>query len=80
EKKEAIGSLAVELIEDGDTIIFDTGTTTFQIAIRLKYKKFKNLNVLTNDIKIAHELCNFKDIRVFVLGGELKNLCLSFWL
>jgi len=77
EKKEAIGTLAVELIEDGDTIIFDTGTTTFQIAIKLKHKKFKNLNVVTNDIKIAHELCTFKDIRVFVLGGELKNYLYS---
>ncbi|MHB1334827.1 MAG: DeoR/GlpR family DNA-binding transcription regulator [Candidatus Humimicrobiaceae bacterium] len=78
-KKEVIGKVAVEMIDDGDTIFFDTGTTTLQVALRLKNKKFKSLTVLTNDIKIAYELCSFNNIKVFVLGGELKNFLYSLY-
>ncbi len=82
EKKQEIGKEAVEFIENGDTIILDTGTTTMQIALQIKRKRFKNIGVLTNDIKIANELCEVEHIRVFILGGELKrslySLCGSF--
>ncbi|MBA7539423.1 Glucitol operon repressor [subsurface metagenome] len=76
-KKEAIGNAAIKFIENGDTIIFDTGTTTYQIAKRLKNNKFENINIITNDIKIAYDLGNFGNLRIFVIGGELKNFLYS---
>jgi len=72
-KKQAIGKLAAEFIDNGDTIMLDSGTTTMQIALQIKKKRFENLSVLTNDIKISNELCDVERIKVFVLGGELRK-------
>lgn len=73
EKKQAIGKAAAEFIDSGDTVMLDTGTTTMQIALRIKKKRLENLTVLTNDIKISNELCEVEHIKVFVLGGELRK-------
>ncbi|MHB1334826.1 MAG: DeoR/GlpR family DNA-binding transcription regulator [Candidatus Humimicrobiaceae bacterium] len=78
-KKQSIGRTAVDYINDGNTILLDTGTTTFQIAENLKHKKINNLTVLTNDIKIANELCSLDNIKVFVLGGELRQHLYSLY-
>jgi DeoR/GlpR family transcriptional regulator of sugar metabolism len=73
EKKEAIAKKAVEFIDSGETIILDSGTTTLQIAIKLKDKRFKDLGIVTNDIKIADELCAVEHLEVIVLGGVLRK-------
>ncbi|MEI3613462.1 DeoR/GlpR family DNA-binding transcription regulator [Pseudogracilibacillus sp. SO30301A] len=69
EEKERIGNRAAELIEDGDNIILDSGTTTLHIAKSIKNKK--NLTVVTNDINIAATLRFSKSIKVIVTGGVL---------
>jgi len=48
--KQAIAALAADLIEDGDVIILDSGSTTLEIANRIKGK---NITVITDDIKIG---------------------------
>lgn len=68
-EKERIGNLAAELIEDGDNIILDSGTTTLHIAKSIKRKR--NLTVVTNDINIAATLRFPKSIKVIVTGGVL---------
>jgi DeoR/GlpR family transcriptional regulator of sugar metabolism len=73
EKKEAIAKKAVEFIDSGETIILDSGTTTLQIAIKLKNKRFKDVGIVTNDIKIADELCTAEHLEVIVLGGILRK-------
>jgi len=50
ESKQAIAALAAGLIEDGDVIILDAGSTTLEIARRIQAQ---NVTVLTNDIKIG---------------------------
>ncbi len=69
--KIAIGRRAAELVEDGDTIIIDLGTTTLEFSRFLHTKK--NLTVFTNSIQIASELVKSPEIRVFLLGGELRH-------
>ncbi|GKU83901.1 DeoR/GlpR family DNA-binding transcription regulator [Niallia sp. NCCP-28] len=69
EEKIRIAECAVEMIEEGDNIILDSGTTTLQIARLLVAKS--NITVVTNDINIAAELRDFKDIKVIVTGGIL---------
>jgi DeoR/GlpR family transcriptional regulator of sugar metabolism len=73
EKKQAIAKKAVEFIDSGETIILDSGTTTLQIAIKLKNKRFKDVGIVTNDIKIADELCTAEHLEVIVLGGILRK-------
>ncbi len=70
-EKREIGKKAAELIRDGDTVIFDLGTTTLEVARNLRGKN--NLTVLTNSIKIAIELSNLQEINVFMLGGQIRK-------
>ena len=70
EEKRQIGVKCAELVEDGETLIIDLGTTTLEVAKNLKQKK--NLTVITNAINIALELINVKDFRVFLAGGRLR--------
>ena len=53
-EKEGIGKLAATLINEGETVFLDSGTTTLQIARNLK--RFKNLTVVTNALNVALEL------------------------
>ena len=71
EEKSRIAFKAAGLIEDGESIILDSGSTTLQIAKYIKNRK--GLNVVTNDIRIAMELVNVKSIQVMVSGGILRE-------
>ncbi|MGQ9632417.1 MAG: DeoR/GlpR family DNA-binding transcription regulator [bacterium] len=74
-EKESIGTKAAEMIEDGDTIILDSGSTTLQIARRIGNNR--NLNVVTNAINVAAELANKRGINVILTGGILRDVTLS---
>lgn len=69
EQKERIGKMAASLVEDGDHIIIDSGTTTLHIARNLVHRS--NLTVVTNDINVAAELRDAPGVKVTVTGGEL---------
>jgi len=71
EAKNKIGKTALNLIEDGDTIILDTGSTTIELAKLLSSKK--DISVLTNDLKIALLLDNYPHFNIFLLGGSLRR-------
>lgn len=70
-EKQKIGEKAVELIDDGDSILLDSGTTTLEIAHRLEGKM--NLTVMTNAIKIALDLGSQENINVMLTGGSLRK-------
>ncbi|MCF8224264.1 MAG: DeoR/GlpR family DNA-binding transcription regulator [Bacteroidales bacterium] len=75
DKKVAIGLRAAALVESGDTIILDSGSTTSEIAKNLKGKK--GLTVITNALNIALLLGADSGIDVIVTGGEFKPPTLS---
>lgn len=66
EAKRKIGKIAASLIEEGDTILLDSGTTTLEIARNLKNMR---LTVVTNSPLIAIELSKYEDIELIVTGG-----------
>ena len=74
-KKELIALKCLEFIESGDTIILDSGSTTTEIAKKLK--GFKNLIVITNALNIALMLGAEPGIEVILTGGEFKPPTLS---
>jgi DeoR family transcriptional regulator of aga operon len=74
-EKQAIGKKTIELIHDNDTIILDSGTTTLEVAKNLA--GFKNLTVITNALNIISQLIHYSNIKVIVLGGDLRNSSLS---
>jgi DeoR/GlpR family transcriptional regulator of sugar metabolism len=69
--KKAIAMEAAKLIENGDTVFIDIGTTCLEVAKLLSDRK--NLTVLTNSFMIAKEMTDFPGCRVFLLGGELRK-------
>ena len=71
DQKKAIARLAINLIDDGDTIALDTGTTSLELAKLLSSKK--NITVVLNDIEIASYLENEADIDVILIGGSLRK-------
>lgn len=68
ESKQAIASIAANMVEDGDVIILDSGSTTHEIATRLKAS---NVTVVTNDLRIALTLAEQGNANVIVAGGTL---------
>jgi DeoR/GlpR family transcriptional regulator of sugar metabolism len=70
EQKKKIGIAAAELIEDGDIIILDSGSTTLEVA---KNIKGKNITVLTNDLKVSMEVAQNPNAKLIVAGGSLNE-------
>lgn len=71
DKKRRIGEYAAGLVNDGDSIILDSGTTTREIALRLKDKK--NVVLMTNAINTAVELAGVSEIQLMLTGGVLRD-------
>lgn len=71
DEKRRIGAMAATLINDGETIILDSGTTTLEIARRIKKKQ--RLQVITNGVNIAVELMDARDVKVFIVGGAVRG-------
>ena len=74
-EKVAIGRKTVDLVDDGDTIAIDIGTTTLEFARALKGNK--KVTVITNAILIAAALADDDNIRVIMLGGNVRKGDLS---
>ncbi|GIN69768.1 DeoR family transcriptional regulator [Bacillus sp. J14TS2] len=75
EEKELIGKGAAELVQPGQTLILDAGSTTWH-AIR-EMEKVKDLTVITNALNIAEECTRNESISVYLLGGKLRRRSLS---
>ncbi len=75
EEKLRIGKAAATLIESGDTIILDSGTTTMEITKNLS--NLESLTVITNALNIANKLAEHEKINVIVPGGFLRKNSLS---
>ena len=69
--KRAIAQTAARSINDGDSLMLDTGTTTSILARELLTKR--NLTVITNSSDIARTLATVNGNTVFMAGGELRG-------
>ena len=73
-EKRAIARVAAGLVEEGDTILLDAGSTTLQIAIELRRQH--GITVVTNALNIAWELAS-SEIELVLTGGQLRRGILS---
>lgn len=71
EEKRRIGAMAATLINDGETIILDSGTTTLEIARQIKNKQ--GLQILTNGVNVAVELLDARGVQTFIAGGTVRG-------
>ena len=70
-EKKAIAAEALTLIEDGDALALDTGTTTMELAKLLGAKR--NLTIVVNDIQLALLLEANTEATVVLVGGILRK-------
>src|SRR5450756_1096946 len=77
-EKARIGQAAAQLIQSNETIILDSGTTTWEIARHLKAMKLRGLTVITNALNIASELADESGISLIMVGGVLRQISFSF--
>jgi DeoR/GlpR family transcriptional regulator of sugar metabolism len=68
EEKGKIAPLAASLIEDGQTVILDGGTTVMAVARALAAK---SIHVITNSLPIAEVLESYRNIELTLTGGYL---------
>lgn len=68
--KKSIASAASDIVNDGETLMINSGTTTYFTSVELK--RHKNLNIVTNSISVAIELGQQPTFRVILLGGEIN--------
>ena len=72
-EKEAIGAFAASLIESGQTVIIDVGSTTTALATALS-SDLSDVVVVTNGLNIAQQLEAAPGVSVIVTGGTLRPL------
>jgi DeoR family transcriptional regulator, aga operon transcriptional repressor len=75
EEKARIARAAVGLLEPGDSIIFDAGSTTYAVAQLLS--GWSQLTVVTNDLQIAVRLAANPNIQLITTGGSVRPYVFS---
>lgn len=71
ERKRAIAREALKLVEPGQRVILDTGTTTLELARLLKDSPA--LTIITPSLAVASELQFSSHLNVILLGGILHQ-------
>ncbi|NCD32469.1 MAG: DeoR/GlpR transcriptional regulator [Spartobacteria bacterium] len=69
--KDEIGRLAMNLIQDGNIVLLDAGTTTLHLAKQMAH--VNNVTVVTNDMDIAAAVEPWPGINVIFVGGKLRK-------
>jgi DeoR family fructose operon transcriptional repressor len=69
-EKQQIATRAAALVNHGETVLLDSGTTTLEIARLLRTKK---ITVATNSMDIAQVFSEDDSVETILLGGTLRK-------
>lgn len=70
-EKQRIAAVAIDLIQNGDSIALDVGTTTLEMARLLGSRR--DLTIITSSLRIACELAETQGLRLILTGGVLRH-------
>lgn len=70
-EKRSIAKAAADIVENGDTIYIDYGTTALLFTREILSKK--DLTIITNSLPIAHEVIDYSDFEVIIIGGSVRK-------
>lgn len=70
EKKKLIGARTAELVEDGDTLLLDGGSTTYEVAQCLVGRP---IQVVTNSLPVANLFSSSTNTDLVMLGGYIHS-------
>ena len=71
DSKDKIAARVAQMIEDNDTVMLNSGTTTLSIFRRIPQSL--NLSIVTNSIAIALEAAAIPSFNVVLLGGSVNS-------
>jgi DeoR/GlpR family transcriptional regulator of sugar metabolism len=71
QEKMAIGRLAATLVSPGETVILDSGSTTWQVGQQLK--AIQPLTVVSNDLRILWDLANVPGHTLVAASGVVRS-------
>jgi DeoR family transcriptional regulator of aga operon len=77
EEKARIGAAAAALVQNDETIILDSGTTTLEVARQIAARRFRSLTVITNGLNIAMEMARLSHVRLIMIGGMVRHVSYS---
>jgi len=69
-EKQRIAQAAADLVQENETIGFTAGTTTTQVALRLRQRS--NLHIITNAVNIGMELSSCAGLDTTLTGGRMR--------
>ena len=72
ETKQKIAKLAVESIENGETVMIESGSCCALVALEIARSK-KDVTLITNSAFIADYIRKIGSVKVILLGGEDQN-------
>ena len=75
EAKQAIAEKAAAVIQDGDRVVLDAGSTTLYLADLLCYRR---LTLAVNSVYSMNKLVDAPDVDLILIGGTLYKPALSF--
>ena len=68
EEKRRIGAYAASMVRDGDTIVLDSGTTTYAMSKCLATKE--GITLITNDLVIANQIELAPSATLIIVPGQ----------
>jgi DeoR family ulaG and ulaABCDEF operon transcriptional repressor len=77
DKKRAIAAAAADMCGDGDSIIINGGTTTYEMV---EFLTEKRMQIITNSFSLADALMRTSRNRILIPGGQIyreQNIILS---
>lgn len=73
-EKTLIGNKAAQLVENGDKLFLDAGSTVLKMAealtLRIQTGELKNITVITNSLSFTSNLASCAD--VILIGGKIR--------
>jgi Transcriptional regulators of sugar metabolism len=69
EVKKRIALRAAQMVENGETIMIESGSTCAMLATELAESR-QDITIITNSAFIADHLRSFRSVRVILLGGS----------
>ncbi len=69
-EKDAIAERAAAMVEDGQSVLLDIGTTAYRLARQLHGRR---LTVITSNLVVYEELADDEGIELVLLGGMVRR-------
>jgi DeoR/GlpR family transcriptional regulator of sugar metabolism len=74
EAKDHIGRAAAALVQDGQTVMLDIGTTALQVA---RHLRGRDITLITTNLAVLDELCADDAVELVLPGGLVRRNYLS---